>query len=119
MHRFRAASETEREKDMEDETSNEAVLEERVGSSRSPDHAQGEPEAAIREWLKSYVANLLGMHVDDVDGVRSFEHYGLDSSAAIGMTGDLSEWLGREVDVTAAYDHPTIDELARELAAQR
>jgi acyl carrier protein len=105
--------------DMENETSDEAFLEDRLIDSRPLDWAHDDVESRIREWLTGYIAKLLGMDVDEVDCLRSFEHYGLDSSAAIGMTGDLSEWLGREVDLTAAYDHPTIDGLARALGAQR
>ncbi|MEL6606584.1 MAG: acyl carrier protein, partial [Cyanobacteria bacterium J06614_10] len=36
---------------------------------------------------------------------------GLDSSAAIGLTGDLEDWLGQSVDPTLLYDYPTVDAL--------
>ena len=45
-----------------------------------------------------------------------FDRYGLDSSAAVGMTGDLEDWLGKEVEPILLYDYPTIETLARHLS---
>jgi acyl carrier protein len=71
----------------------------------------------IRRWLTAYVAKLLESDEDSVDVTVPFERFGLDSSAAVGMTGDLEEWLGLELDPTLPYDYPTIDALSRHLAA--
>jgi acyl carrier protein len=76
-------------------------------------------EAQIATWLKNYLVELLGLDAGGVSGSATFERYGLDSSAAVGMTGDLSEWLGSEVDAAATFDHPSIDKLAHALATDR
>ena len=46
----------------------------------------------------------------------SFSRYGLDSSASIAMTSELSDWLGRELDPTINYSYPTVAALAKHLA---
>jgi acyl carrier protein len=73
-------------------------------------------QAAIAQWLRDYLANLLEHGVDEFDDTLSFERMGLDSSAAVGMVGDLGDWLGHEIDASAAYDHPSIRALSSALA---
>ena len=71
---------------------------------------------AIREWIVTYIADLLEVSTDEIDTESSFDRYGLDSSAAIGLTGDLEDWLGKEVDPTLLYDYPTVEGLVEYLA---
>lgn len=74
--------------------------------------------ASIQEWLTHYLANLLDMDSDDVDVETPFEGYGLDSAAAVAMTGDLEDWLQIELDPTLVYDYPTVEKLSNHLATQ-
>lgn len=74
--------------------------------------------AEVQDWLVSYLANLLEIDLDEVDVTVSFDRYGLDSATAIGMTGNLEEWLGSELDPTLIYDYPTIEALAKNLAEE-
>ncbi len=71
--------------------------------------------AEIQTWLVSYLTELLEIEPDEVDVTIPFDRYGLDSSAAVGMTGDLEEWLEYELDPTLIYDYPTIKALAEHL----
>jgi acyl carrier protein len=73
--------------------------------------------AEIQAWIVSYLAKLLEVNPDEVDITIPFERYGLDSSAAVGMTGDLEDWLGCEVDPTLLYDYPTIKNLVQYLSS--
>lgn len=66
----------------------------------------------IKVWVISYLADLLEVEPEAVDTDVSFDRYGLDSSIAIGLTGDLGDWLGHDIDPTTLYDYPTIDSLA-------
>jgi acyl carrier protein len=70
----------------------------------------------IQAWLIAYLANLLEMPQADVDPTIAFDAYGLDSAAAVGMTGALETWLGQDVDPTLPYIYPTIATLAQHLA---
>lgn len=71
----------------------------------------------IQDWLVVYLADLLEIEPDEVDVTIPFDRYGLDSSAAVGLTGDLEEWLGKEVDPTLLYDYPTVEALVRHLSS--
>ncbi|MBH8561392.1 acyl carrier protein [Nostoc sp. CENA67] len=72
--------------------------------------------AKIKEWLVQYLSELLEISADKIDAKNTFERYGLDSSAAMVLTGDLGDWLGKELDPTLVYDYPTIAALAEHLA---
>lgn len=54
--------------------------------------------AEIQAWIVSYLAQLLEIKPDEVDTAIPFGQYGLDSSAAVGMTGDLEDWMGRKIN---------------------
>jgi acyl carrier protein len=74
-------------------------------------------ERSIATWLKSYLADLLDLSLDKIDEETTFDRYGLDSLASVGMIADLGDWLGYELDAAAPNDSPSILLLARELAA--
>jgi acyl carrier protein len=84
------------------------------------DKAHKEPPSAseIQAWMVSYVAQLLEVEPDEIDVTLAFDQYGLDSAAAVGMTGDMEDWLGTRLDPTLLYDYPTIEALARHLAEE-
>ena len=69
----------------------------------------------IQDWIISYIAELLEVEPERVDPTIPFDRYGLDSSAAYALTGDLEDWLGREIDPTAIYDYPTVEALSEHL----
>jgi acyl carrier protein len=71
----------------------------------------------IQAWLVSYLSELLEIAPTEIDVKVPFERYGLDSSAAIGLTGDLENFLGYEVEPTILYDYPTIEILSEQLVA--
>ena len=48
----------------------------------------------IVAWLTDYLTELLAIESGEIDVEKTFNRYGLDSSAAVGMTGDLATWLG-------------------------
>ncbi len=88
-------------------------------ADRSTDEGAAPPTAQeIRTWLVRYVATLFERKESGIDVSVPFERFGLDSSATVGMTGDLEEWLGFELDPTLPYDYPTIDSLSRHLAEE-
>ena len=72
----------------------------------------------IQDWLLSYLGQLLELDVDQIEVGDSFASYGLDSSAAVGMVGDLEAWLNRKLDAELMYRHPTIETLSRYLASE-
>lgn len=72
----------------------------------------------IQGWLVTHLAELLEIDQEEVEVDMTFDRYGLDSSAAIGLTGDLADWLGTEIEPTLLYEYPTIESLGQYLAQQ-
>ncbi|WP_197387730.1 acyl carrier protein [Ralstonia pseudosolanacearum] len=86
----------------------------------TPFEAAGDDAAGIslriQDWLAAHISDLLSLPVDQIPLDTPFDRYGLDSAAAVGMIGDLGEWLGRTLDPTLPYDYPTALQLADHLA---
>ncbi|MEH2326484.1 MAG: acyl carrier protein [Nostoc sp.] len=72
----------------------------------------------IQAWIVSYLADLLEVDSDEIEVTIPFDRYGLDSSAAVGLTGDLEDWLGCELDPTLLYDYPTVEALVKHLVSE-
>lgn len=70
----------------------------------------------IAAWLRQEIATLLEIEPAAIDTSAAFETYGLASSDAVFLSGDLSDLLGMELSATLAWDHPTIDDLSDLLA---
>ncbi len=73
--------------------------------------------AEIRRWLSAKLRQELPA-VTEVDADKPLADYKLKSVAAIGMTGDLEDWLDLELDPVIFFDYPTLAELADYLAAE-
>src|SRR5438477_5092585 len=74
---------------------------------------------AIQDWLVAQLSRVLEGEPQDIDIREPFTSYGLTSVDAVGLSGDLEEWLGLSLSPTLAYDYPTIESLARHLAGER
>lgn len=77
---------------------------------------QTRDSSEIQAWIVSYIGELLEVEPELLDPTISFERYGLDSSTAYALAGDLEIWLDREIDPTAIYDYPSIESLSEYLA---
>jgi len=71
----------------------------------------------IGNWLADYVGELIHAPGAEIDRDGTFDSFGLDSAAAIGITGELEQWLGIRIDPYVVDDHPTIRSLSLHLAA--
>jgi len=72
--------------------------------------------AEIQQWFVDSLARITDSPPEEIDVNAPFESFGLDSVTAVGLTGELEEWLGCTVDPMAVYDYPTIQALAGHLA---
>jgi acyl carrier protein len=71
------------------------------------------PDAeAVKQWLVAYIADLLEFEHSEVNTRLPMGRYGLDSTAAVALTGDLGNWLGCDIDPRLLYEHKTIEALA-------
>ena len=76
-------------------------------------------EQALREWLVMRLAGLLGVPPGEIGTDLRLEQLGVDSAAALVLTGDLSELLGRQVPPDMPFLYPSIYLLARSLSARQ
>lgn len=73
---------------------------------------------AIRDWLIRRVAEAAEMDPSEVDPREPFVSYGLESAEAIGLSGDLQDWLGLRLPATLIYTYPTIESVTEYLTEQ-
>jgi acyl carrier protein len=81
--------------------------------TRLPGTTPGEDE--IRDWLIDKVATMARIARSEVDTTASFVDFGLDSRQGVGLSGDLEKWLGRKLEPTLVWDHPSISALVTHL----
>lgn len=70
----------------------------------------------IQAWLVSKLSELLEIEANEIDVEEPFASYGLGSTELVSLSGDLAQWLGRDLPAELAYEFPTIEALARGLA---
>ncbi|WP_414561748.1 MULTISPECIES: beta-ketoacyl synthase N-terminal-like domain-containing protein [unclassified Anabaena] len=86
-------------------------------SSHTVDHSQESPKKEeITAWLVAKVAEQLQISPQEIDIDEPLAQYGLGSLAAVRISGELQEWLEKELSPTLLYDYPTIQALAAYLA---
>jgi acyl carrier protein len=73
-------------------------------------------QSEIQEWLVQWVAKEVQKSSSDIDPKETFINLGLSSRQAISLTGEIEDTLGKEVDVSIAWDYPTIKDLSQYLA---
>jgi acyl carrier protein len=77
---------------------------------------QPRTETEIEDWFINALARELKIPPESIDVAAPFETFGLDSLAAVGLTGSLEDWLGCPVDPMMVYDYPTIQAMAKHWA---
>ena len=69
----------------------------------------------IETIIKSYLAKLLSVDPVTISSTTSFDKYGFDSTAVVGLSGALSDELNIDLDANIAYDFPTVKLLAEQI----
>jgi len=70
----------------------------------------------IEKWLVEKLSDLLGVDPREIDVREPFASYGMGSTEAVSLSGELGDWLGQKVPADLAYEFPTIETLARHLS---
>ena len=70
----------------------------------------------IQAWLVAKLAERLGLESHEIDVGEPLASYGLGSTEAVSLAGELADWLGRRLSPALVYEYPTIEALARHLA---
>src|ERR1039458_8533582 len=66
--------------------------------------------ATIQSWLVSKLSELLEIEANDIDVGEPFASYGLGSTELVSLSGDLAQWLGRDLPAELAYEFPRSEE---------
>jgi amino acid adenylation domain-containing protein len=72
----------------------------------------------IRAWLVNHLASRLGVTTGSINTQKPFAEFGIGSVQAVGLAGELQDWLGKPLSPTLAYEFPTIEVLAKHLAGE-
>ncbi len=104
-----------------------------IKTSTKPEAAQAEPKEEaptvsegaksaetirIEQWLIGQLSETLGVEPSEIDSTQPFVSFGLDSAQAVGLAGDLEEFLNRTLPPTLIWDYPTIEALAKHLSEE-
>ncbi|WP_086664533.1 type I polyketide synthase [Lentzea kentuckyensis] len=69
--------------------------------------------AAIQEWLRARLADVLGLPTGAIDTTAPLTAIGVNSQQLVTLADEFGAWLGQEVTPAVLFDHPTIRDLAR------
>lgn len=73
---------------------------------------------SLRQWLTEHLAARVNLDPADIDPSASFESYGIDSRAAVQVSGTLEKLLKRRLSPALLYERHTIDDLSAYLAEE-
>ncbi|GAA2598618.1 acyl carrier protein [Streptomyces axinellae] len=86
---------------------------------QAPGRARGRfGEREFADWLAARLGEFLQRPAHGIDPRTPFAEYGLDSVAALSLYGDIEEEFALYLEPTVAWDHPTVEALARHLAQE-
>lgn len=96
---------------------------ENLQAEREADATVLQPQAAysgeeIQAWLLERMARYLGIKPEEIDTADPFARYGLDSAVAVSLTGELGGLLGRELEPTLFWEHPSADVLVQHIVTE-
>ena len=83
----------------------------------TPDSVEQASEQ-IQTWLIAWLRSRDTADSVQVSPDSGFDEYGLDSLAAVELSGELEDWLGLELTPVLAWNYPTPAKLARYLAEE-
>ena len=73
-------------------------------------------QAQISQWIKTYLGEILEIEIAEIDENYEFERFGLNSSTAVSLVGDLEEWLDYELSPSLFFEFNTIAQVSAHLA---
>lgn len=75
-------------------------------------------QTEIAAWIKQYMAELLDVTASEIDETYEFDRFGLNSSAAVSLIGDLEEWLDYELSPSLFFEFNNISQVSAHLAEE-
>ncbi|HEX4954745.1 MAG TPA: amino acid adenylation domain-containing protein [Thermoanaerobaculia bacterium] len=72
----------------------------------------------VPAWLRGVFAETLGLAPERLDATATFGELGVESLLLAELVAKIEPWLGRPLDPTAFFDHPTLELLAAHLGVE-
>jgi len=66
----------------------------------------------VEAWLRTWVGCRLAVPAGQIDPLKPFADFGIDSVSAVELSAELGEWLQAPVPPTIVWDFPNIRVLA-------
>lgn len=85
---------------------------------RAHDDSEEDTYRQIVDWILHFVVTSKRARNITPKAQHRFDEFGLDSIATVKLAVELSEWLSLDVDPVLAFEYPTVEKLARNLARQ-
>jgi acyl carrier protein len=82
------------------------------GKAATVQAEEGQLTERILSWLVRQVAEQTGVEPSSIDIQAPVWKLGLDSLAAVSLSGDLGAWLGVELPAELLWEQPTLEALA-------
>ncbi|HEY4384992.1 MAG TPA: type I polyketide synthase, partial [Ktedonobacteraceae bacterium] len=91
-----------------------------MGVHYYPENNQKEQHTAeaIQDWLIQRLSQHLAIKPEEIELQEPFASYGLSSRDAVILSGDLADWLGRQLSPTLVWEYPNISTIAHYLATE-
>ncbi|OUS28891.1 hypothetical protein A9Q99_10970 [Gammaproteobacteria bacterium 45_16_T64] len=86
--------------------------------TKHPHKRKSAERKTAEHLLLSLLEAHLGIAAKNIDITQPFSDFGLDSKSLVGLSGELSEALGRSLPPRLLYDYPSVDALAQNLAGE-
>jgi len=87
-------------------------------SQRLRPFSNSEVYQMIEKWLIEKLAAKLQKAPSEVSIQEPFQSFGLSSMDAVGISGDLEDWLGHKISPTLLWQYPNIQSLAEHLSGE-
>src|SRR5262249_42732527 len=84
------------------------VAERRLRESNPHSSPAEMPAGSVGAWLVAWISRRCSVPATAIDPSRPFADHGLVSRDAVALSGELGDWLGRQLPASLAYDHPSI-----------
>ncbi len=84
-----------------------------VVSEKAATPAHSHSANAVQTWLLNTLSQAFKVPSTSIDLHEPLSRYGLDSVTALGIAGELEDWLGVPCSPTLLYDHPSVAALVR------
>ncbi len=98
------------------------IIESATGEAQAVSKKSGIPVNdlnSIKNWLIDNLAKSLSINKNSLDPDEPFTHFGIDSTKAVKLVGDLENQFGIDLPSTLLWEYPTINKLANYIAGMR